>query len=380
MSLPKVIIHCQYVYGLGHLVRALHLAKGLAKYYNVYFLSGGEVVKNFDVDVSIHFIQLPGIYKKEESTEMTSVSDELSLSKCFELRDQMIRETVRNVKPDVVITEHFPFGFLFEKEAIKLINYAKDANSNTKIVCSVRDVIESTNGGVNDQKTIRTLNELYDLILIHGDPKLISVETSFPLVKEIIIKLVYTGYVIEQSMRYNERKSNNILVSVAGGRVGNELLNAVIEAFEVVKTKSTYNLIVFNGAFNKSFVATSRENRVRYFDFQRREFLRQLSQSKISISLGGYNSTMESLYLGNKVVIYNREFLGSNEEQNIRISTFKSLGLIDVISIEDLEVENLARVLMIQINKEDRERENHMIDFGGVENTVCQIKQLVDGE
>lgn len=380
MSLPKVIIHCQYVYGLGHLVRALHLAKGLAKHFDVYFLNGGEVVKNFDVDVNIKFIQLPAIYKKEDSTELTSVSDDVSLLECFELRDLMIRETVQMVKPNVVITEHFPFGFLFEKEATKLINYAKETNSNTKIVCSVRDIIESTKGGNNDQKTIGILNKIYDLILIHGDEKLISVEYSFPLVKNIKTKLIYTGYVIDPDLLNNEKRSTNIIVSVAGGRLGSELLDAVIEAFELVKTRSLYKLIVFNGAFNDDFEATSKDNRVRYFNFDRKEFLKQLSQSDVSISLGGYNSTMESLYAGNKVVIYNREFLGSNEEQDIRISTLKNLGLIDVISLEDLEVENLARELTSQVNKEDRERQNSKIDFGGVENTVHQIKQLVDGE
>jgi predicted glycosyltransferase len=380
MSKQKVIIHCQYVYGLGHLVRALHLAKGLAKHFEVYFLNGGEVVKNFEVDSSIKFIQLPSIYKKEDSNKLTSVSADLSLSECFHSRDQIISKTIQKVKPDVVITEHFPFGFLFEKEATKLIGYAKEVNSKSKIVCSVRDVIESTKGGNNDEKTIAILNELYDLILIHGDKKLISVESSFPLVKKIKIKLVYTGYVIDQDLPNDEKRTNNILVSVAGGRVGSELLNAVIEAFEMIKMKSTHNLVVFNGAFNKDFTIELKRDRVTNFNFDRKEFLKQLSQSDVSISLGGYNSTMESLYAGNKVVIYNREFLGSNEEQGIRISTFKNLGLIDVISLEDLEVNKLAKELTTQINKKDKARSSSIINFGGIENTVIQIKELVYGE
>jgi predicted glycosyltransferase len=380
MSLPKVIIHCQYVYGLGHLVRALHLAKGLAKHFDVYFLNGGEVVKNFGIDVSIQFIQLPAIYKKEDSTELTSVSGDLSLSECFELRDKILLETVQMVKPDVVITEHFPFGLLFEKEATRLITYAKEANPTSKIVCSVRDVIESTKGGNNDQKTVGILNELYDLILIHGIEKLIPVESSFPLVKSIKTKIVYTGYVIDPVLRNNENRSNTILVSVAGGRVGSELLYAVIKAFELVRTKSNYSLVIFNGAFIDDFIAMSKDNRVRYFNFDRKEFLKQLSQSDISISLGGYNSTMESLYAGNKVIIYNRKFLGSNEEQSIRISTLKNLGLIDMISLEDLEVKSLASKLLSQINRANQERQNSKIDFRGLENTIHQIKQLLDGE
>lgn len=378
MSLPKIIIHCQYVYGLGHFVRALHLAQGLSKYFDVYFLNGGEAVKNFDIDKSIQFIQLPAIYKKEDSSELSSVAKELTLSKCFELRDELIFETIQKVKPDVVITEHFPFGFLFKKEATKLIDYAKKSNPKTKIVCSVRDVIESSKGGTNDLDTVNILNELYDLLLIHGDEKLISISSSFPLFTNIKTPIVYSGYVIDGYLKSSEKRSKNILVSVAGGRVGSELLNAVIKAFEQIREKCQYNLVVFNGAFNKDFEGIPKDDRIKYSAFNRNEFLKQLAQSDISISLGGYNSMTESLYAGNKVVIYNREFLGSNEEQDIRISTFKNLELIDIITLEDLEVEKLAVALLTQINKKAQKNKRSKINFEGVKNTVSQIKHLLN--
>lgn len=379
MSLPKIIIHCQYVYGLGHFVRSLHLAQGLSKYFDVYFLNGGEPVKNFDIDTAIQFIQLPAIYKKEDSTELSSVSEHLTLSKCFELRDEIIFETIQKVKPDVVITEHFPFGFLFKKEATKLIDYAKKSNTKTKIVCSVRDVIESSKGGTNDPDTVNILNKLYDLLIIHGDEKLISMSSSFPLFTKIKTPIVYSGYVIDENLSSSAKRSKNILVSVAGGRVGSELLNAVIKAFELIREKCQHNLVVFNGAFNTEFEDKLLDDRIKYSTFNRYEFLKHLAQSDISISLGGYNSMSESLYAGNKVVIYNREFLGSNEEQDIRISTFKNLGLIDIITLKDLDVEKLALVLLTQINKKDQKDRLSKINFDGVKNTVSQIKQLVNG-
>lgn len=380
MSLPKIMIHCQYVYGLGHFVRALHLAQGLSKYFDIYFLNGGEPVKNFDIHKAIQFIQLPAIYKKEDSTELSSVSEHLTLSKCFELRDEIIFETIQKVKPDVVITEHFPFGFLFKNEAIKLINYAKKSNTKTKIVCSVRDVIESSKGGTNDLETIRILNKLYDLLIIHGDEKLILMSSSFPLFTKIKTPIFYTGYVIDENLNICLKRSRNILVSVAGGRVGSELLNAVINAFQLIKEKCHHNLVVFNGAFNKDFEDILLDDRIMYSTFNRYEFLKQLAKSDISISLGGYNSMSESLYAGNKVVIYNREFLGSNKEQDIRISTFKNLGLIDTITLKDLEVEKLALVLLTHINKKEETDRHSRINFDGVKNTVSQIKQLINGK
>jgi predicted glycosyltransferase len=380
MSLPRIVIHCQYVYGLGHLVRALSLAKGLAKYYDVYFLNGGEAVNNLEADSSINFIQLPAIYKEENRAELSSVSNDLSLTDCFELRDQIIRKNIEVIVPDVVITEHFPFGLLFNKEVVKLIDYAKRANSKSKIVCSVRDVIESLKGGDNDHKTVDILTNLYDLVIIHGTEDLIPIESSFPLAGKIETKIVYTGYVVDPALHVSRKRSDNILVSVGGGRVGSELLDAVVKAFKQIKAESKYKLVVFKGAFDRGREKVLNGDRIEYFSFDRNMFLNQLSISDISISLGGYNSTIESIYAGNKVIIYNRKFLGSNEEQNIRISRFKEAGLISVISLEDMEVSRLSEILASHINNEIEKNINIEVDFKGVDNTISEIKELINAE
>jgi predicted glycosyltransferase len=380
MNLPRIVIHCQYVYGLGHLVRALNLAKGLVEYYDVYFLNGGEAVDNLKVDSSINFIQLPAIYKEEGRSELSSVSNDLSLTDCFKLRGQIIREKIEVIAPEIVITEHFPFGLLFSKEVIRLIDYAKRANSKAKIVCSVRDVIESLKGGDSDQETVELLASFYDLVLIHGTEEIIPIESSFPLAKKIKPKIVYTGYVVDPMLHSGRKRSENILVSVGGGRVGGELLTAVVNAFKQIKTESNHKLVVFKGAFDSRNEEVLEDDRVEYFSFDRNMFLNQLSISDISISLGGYNSTVESIYAGNEVIIYNRKFLGSNEEQNIRISRFKEAGLISVISLEDLEVSRLSKILLSHINNRSEKNSNFEVDFKGIDSTVSEIKELIDAE
>lgn len=376
MSLPKVLIHCQYVYGLGHLIRALQLAKGLLSDFDVYFLSGGESVKGLSIESKINFIQLDALYKEEDSSKLSSVDKNLTTDECLSNREKVIHELIQNIRPDVIITEHFPFGFLFEKEVLGLISEAKSVNPSVKIVSSVRDIIETEKGSESDNKTVKVLNQYYDLLLVHGDENVIPLETSFSLSDQVKIRQVRTGYIIDSAIKKQEKKKQTIVVSVAGGRVGRELKDAVINAYNSIKNEINHKLLVFDGAFSSGYDQSGSYNKIVYFKFDRALFLQELAQSDISISLGGYNTTVESLYAANKVLIYNRVFLGDNIEQEIRISSLEKLGLITRLDSEQLEPERLAQIIIDTICTKADHREIK-VNFDGVISSVQEIRNLI---
>lgn len=378
MAKPKVLIHCQYVYGLGHFIRALQLAKGLVIDFEVYFLSGGEVVEGITIDNEINFIQLDALYKEEDSNTLSSVDDSLTTEECLEKREKVINNLIKDIRPDVVLTEHFPFGFLFEKEVLNLISKAKSANNQVKLVSSVRDIIESKKGSDSDQKTVAFLNEYYDLLLIHGDENIIPLETSFPLSNEINIRQISTGYVVDDSLKKKLNRKETVVVSVAGGRVGRELKGAVVDAFKSIQNEVNHKLLVFDGAFSNDIEQSIADDDIQYFKFDRSVFLKELSQSDVSISLGGYNTMIESLYVGNKVLIYNREFLGQNFEQEIRISYLDELGFIKSLELEHLEQNKLAGILLGTISSQSKTSIED-VNFEGVRKSVQEIKQLING-
>ena len=378
MGKPKVLIHCQYVYGLGHLIRALQLAKGLVSDFEVNFLSGGEAVEGISIDNKINFIQLDALYKEEDSNKLSSVDGSLTTEECLVNREKVINNLIKDICPDIVLTEHFPFGFLFEKEVLNLIFKARSANNKVKIISSVRDIIESKIGSDSDQKTVAFLNEYYDLLLIHGDENVIPLETSFPLSNEVNIRKISTGYVVDNCLKKNMHRKETIVVSVAGGRVGRELKGAVIDAFKSIQNEVNHKLLVFDGAFSNDIEQRNSDIGIQYFKFDRSVFLKELSQSDISISLGGYNTTVESLYVGNKVLIYNREFLGQNFEQEIRISSLDELGFIKSLEAKHLEQNKLAGILLEAISSQSKSFIDD-VNFEGVKISVQEIKQLING-
>ncbi len=140
--------------------------------------------------------------------------------------------------PDILITEHFPFGLLFENEVIELISEVKKSNPQSKVVSSVRDIIESSGGGEKDEYISDLINKWYDLILVHGDERMADLTFSFSKVAQVSVPIFHTGYIVRHIQ--NKKISDDyplVLVSVAAGRLGNELLDAIIDSHLLIKGK-----------------------------------------------------------------------------------------------------------------------------------------------
>lgn len=376
MEKRKILIYVQYVYGIGHLIRSLNLAKGLSVQFDIYFLSGGEKVKGIEIDPKITFFQLDAVYKKENENGLTPVDDSLSIEECFALREKMIKNILGKVNPDCIITEHFPFGFLFKNESINLIKLGKSINKNLKVVCSVRDVIENGFGSSVEEETSKILNKLYDLLLIHGDENLIPLKSSFQKENQVFIKVYYTGYIVDPRLVKTDINSEQIVLSIAGGRIGDELLIAVERAFCVIKNQIPHNLIIFHGAFNHKFLRKELRERLTIIPFNRKHFIEALSKCSLSISLGGYNTIAEILKLEKKSIIYQRNFKGSNDEQNIRISKLEELDLIKVVNEDGLKKELLSDTILNEL-KTNRDFITSKINFEGISNSIKAINDLI---
>lgn len=370
----KIIIHCQYVYGIGHFVRTIQLATTLVNEFDVYILNGGQNIGQFPIDPRIQIINIPAIYKSEKLNKLIPIDNEYTLEQCFEKRKQIISETLERVVPDVIITEHFPFGFLFKEEALSYISTAKTINQNVKVVASVREVIENSNGGPNDNISIEILNKEYNLLLIHGDENIININESFPLINKLKINHVHTGYIVQHLESLPQKNEQyNILVSIGAGRLGSELLQKVINSYNFID-KNKFKLTLFTGVFQENKHLLDVRNDIELLEFNRELYLSKLSSCDLLISLGGYNSMIEALSLNKKLLVYNREFAANNLEQDIRIRTFKKLNLLDSFSFE-ITPEQLANKLLETAN--DNYKKVIKINFQGASNSLNEIKKLI---
>jgi len=377
----KIILHCQYVYGIGHFVRAIELAHGLSKYFQVYMINGGESVPNFDLHETVKLIQLPAIYKEENSALLLSVDSSITIEECFQIRKTIIKQTVEDVKPDILITEHFPFGLLFENEVIELITEVKKLNQSSKIVSSVRDIIESSKGGKKDEYISELINKWYDLILVHGDERLVALPLSFSKTTKVNIPIFHTGYIVRHIPK--EQISVDyplILASVAAGRLGNELLDALINSHLLIKQKIKHKLVLFSGAFQKDFsslkekVYALHSDDIEIYFFDSKKYLKYLSNASLVISLGGYNSIIESVAAKKTMLVYQRGFSGGNEEQDLRITLFENHGSLSILKPDDLKKETLPNIIVRIID--DAKSVKIELNIDGVQNSINALLKL----
>lgn len=380
---PKIVIHCQYVYGIGHFVRSIELAHGLSKYFNVFIFNGGEVVPNFNLPKAVKIIQLPEIYKDENSNFLSPVQTSISIEECFQCREEIIKEKVEEIKPDILITEHFPFGLLFEKEVVELISKVKTLNPSSKIVASVRDIIESSGGGKKDEYIANLINKWYDLILVHGDKRLADLPLSFSKTEKITVPIFHTGYIVRHIPKAKKTVYHPlILVSVAGGRLGNELLDALIDSHLLIKQKIKHNIVLFSGAFQKDFrklkekVWSLQSEDIKIHCFDSKKYLEYLSNASLVISLGGYNSIIESVAAKKTILVYQRGFSGGNEEQDLRINLFKNHGSLDIIKRIDLVGETLSDIIVNKLS--NLKLPIYELNLNGVKNSTKILLNLIN--
>lgn len=384
-SRPRVLIHCQYVYGIGHYVRSVELARELSELFEVFVLNGGEAVPGYDLPPGVTCIQLPAIYKEDHLDHLSPVDPSLSLADCFAARASLLDRCVAQIEADLLITEHFPFGLLFEDEVTRLIHRVRRCNPRARIVSSVRDVIESEAGGPQDTRTCALLNELYDMVLVHGDPQIVPFSASFPRERAISIPVFHTGYVVQPPHPPVPRADPpQLVVSVGGGRLGQELLHAALDAHPIIAREWPHDLVLFAGAFQRDLgtlrarAEAGDRSRVTIHAFNREHHRRALAAASAVMCLGGYNTLLEAVSARLPTLIYRRTFQGRNREQALRSALFERAGLVQVLDPDELAAERLAARVVTLVAGHVRPTDSVRLD--GAAEARRLLARLVIGE
>jgi hypothetical protein len=116
-------------------------------------------------------------------------------------------------------------------ELLPLIEAARTLAPRPLIVASVRDVMRRSVSAERVAETVETFR-IFDAMLIHGDPALVSFDRSFAGWEQVKARAVYTGYVAEADVAgmTGDAGTGEVIVSVGGGAVGAPLLKAAVAA------------------------------------------------------------------------------------------------------------------------------------------------------
>lgn len=376
-SSPKILFYVQHLLGIGHLRRTATLTRNLMRDgFDVTVVSGGHEIA---VDLGgAKLEQLPATRATDLFFKQLVDEDGQAIDDSWrEMRAGRLLKIYNEVKPDILITELFPFGRRQMRfELLPLLKAAKSADKPPLIISSVRDIlVAQTKPGRNDEM-LDLVRTYFDKVIVHGDPNLISLDRTFPHTEVIKDQIFYTGYVVDRSGEKGGAGApgyEEVIVSSGGGAVGTDLLKTAIAArnLSVLKDK-TWRLMVgttVEQAVFDELQALAREGVI--VERARKDFTTLLMNCALSISQGGYNTVMEILYAKCKAVIV--PYAGGVEtEQTLRAELLARKGVLQIADEEGLTASKLAEKVDVAFAGPPSSAE---IDVSGGETTAALLKK-----
>ena len=375
----KVIYYCQHVLGIGHFFRSLEICKAFTG-HDVILVTGGSRVAA-RLPSHIREIHLPELMMDQEFSRLFSPKEGTSVAGVMQERQQLLFDLFAAEAPDLFIVELYPFGrkaFRFEIDPI-LKGIRSGDLPPSRVICSLRDIlVEKKDPAAYEARVIDILNRYFDALMIHADPRVLTLDETFSRLKDISVPIVYTGFVTPRpapgagaKLRQElgiDREDRLIVASAGGGNVGGLFLEAVVEAFGFMNIDRPTHLHVFTGPFlnEEAFERLQQvpDPRIRIFRFTS-DFLSYLAGADLSVSMAGYNTCMNIAAAQVPALVWP---FPQNQEQSMRAGRLAQLGVMRVLTKEELHPRRLSAIMQEGISH--RSRSTVDIDLSGAEKTV----------
>ena len=383
------LLYVQHLLGIGHLVRAGALARGLeAAGIRVVLVSGGMPVPVLDIGVGVsRFEQLPPVRAADETFKNLVDETGNSVDDAWRARRrERLLAIFHRERPDIVITELYPFGrrqMRFEIEPLlERARTLREQAGLPVIASSVRDILVPPAKAERADEIIERVRHYYDLVLTHGDGEVIPFERSFTRAGDIAGITRSTGYVVGPvparqgpgAPGYDE-----VIVSAGGGAVSEDLLQAAIGARALCDLRERVWRVLIGHNYAEAAFLTCRAAAPTgvLVERARSDFTQLLANCALSISQGGYNTVTEILATGARAVCL--PFAGGREsEQTLRCRLLAERGVLQVVERDVLCAEQVA--LAVGRALKSQPDQGHVVNMDGAARSAALLLEAVQGK
>ncbi|QCG92437.1 glycosyltransferase [Azospirillum sp. TSA2s] len=349
----KLLIAVTHLLGTGHLSRALALAEAFAaRGWSVDVVSGGRPAPHLGSSgATLH--QLPPLASDgADFATLLAADGRPADAALFAARQAMLTGLLDSLRPDVLITELFPFGRrALAAEFDTLLERARALPRPPLTLASVRDILAPPSKPKRVAETEDRLLRFYDGVLVHSDPTLIPLEDSWPLTPAMRPLLRYTGFVVPPPPVPDDGTdgSAEILVTAGGGPVGRPVFEAAARCAALCAASGAlprrWRLLVAKGdaALADRLRAMAPADRL-LVEPVRPDFRALLGRASAAVGRCGYNTALDCLTAGVPSVFCPFED-GKEVEQTIRAAILARQPGIATLREADLTPDSLAQAL-----------------------------------
>lgn len=173
----EAFIILQYSNGVGHLVRCSAIAKSLSSISHVTLLSGGSPVEGYLAPSAVDFVQLPALrWDFVAGASPQPDRSGMTLARAEQMRSEMLVERYLRTRPQIVITEWFPFApERFGEMLSALFDVISKERKKPIVLCSIRSTPSAKmwNSRTDPAWVNRQLRDHFSGVLHHVDAKLV---------------------------------------------------------------------------------------------------------------------------------------------------------------------------------------------------------------
>lgn len=349
--MQAVMIYVQHLLGIGHLMRARLIAESLAdRGFDVHLVSGGMPIGG-RMPRGVRTVQLPPIRVADASFaplrdgEFTPIDDAYRKRRC-----ELLLQAYEAAAPRAVLFETFPFGRrALRFELMPLLERIEATRPRPLVVSSVREILQLQQKPEREREMLAWAARWFDAIFVHGDRRFARFEDTFSFASELEPPLYYTGFVFGSPPSPRATRDairNEVVVSAGGGGVGVEFLATALAAQPLTRLRDlTWRVLAgpnIPDAGMRRLLASAGQNAI--VERSRADFGELLRRAFVSVSQGGYNTTLDVIASGARAVI--APFTGNGEtEQRARGERLRDLGLAVVVDDRSLSPERLAQAV-----------------------------------
>lgn len=328
----------QYYRGLGHSNRIKLIAEKTAEAAPVVVID-----QLFDPPLDYKVPQ-EAILKDFKVKDVNNMFQFLMSDNLINFRIARFKDLLDKYKVKLLVCEGFPFcRHQFAHEYFKYLEECK--RRNIKIIFSVRDFPwdephdKPLQDWVNYTQNLICLHYA-EKVLVHGDENIMPLysdrtnhSSSIDIMNQIKDKIVYTGYVCDDSQKPHERKNNKIFVSTGLNKEEGMLLFKQIT--KIAHKFKDYEFIM--PIANKYLKAINKKKDNMIFVEYIPNLNKLLPSCAAFITYGGYNSTMEILKSGIPAIIVPRQD-GQKLEQFVRCYKFEPYEFFKVLNNKEFNL------------------------------------------
>ncbi len=380
-----VMVFVQHLRGIGHLQRAAALCRAMVREgIPVDLVSGGMPVPDIDcTGVTLH--QLAPLRSPDDSyTRLVDGEGREADAALRRRRREMLLGILQAARPGAVLVEMFPFGrSQIKDEMTALIAAARALTPQPLVISSVRDIVAAKRSAARYAEMADQVLAWFDAVLVHGDEGLLPFGESFPPAARIAEKLHYTGYVLaEEPPEPPAGDSREVLVSAGGGAFGAALMRNALAArsgglLDPALAAAPWRLLTgpnIPAAEAQALRAQAGDDTAgdTVIETMRGDFRRLLAAARLSVSLCGYNTAMETLAAGTPAVMV-AHGTGRQTEQRTRAAALQRRGLAETLTEAALTPARLAAAMNAAAHRR-RGPAAPAIDLGGAQASAQRLK------